>query len=780
MILNHGSALFRGCAAAAILAFAQPGRAQAQADPPVPPPVPASAAAAAAAPTAGIETIVVTSQRRSEDVQKVPITIQAYNARAIEALGIRSSTDLGAMTPNVSIALPSGAGAQPVVTIRGIGLNDFNSNNAGPNGIYVDEVYISAPGSQSFQIFDVDRIEVLKGPQGTLYGRNTSGGAINFISAKPTAEPVADLKLGIGSWRTTSLEGVLGGALGDGLNGRLAFIKNDSKGYFDNTLTGQRENGSNDYAARAQLAWVPVDGVALVGNVHGGQVSTRPNVYRHIGTLDPASGNPCSTADALAGRCVDAFGYGTPASFYSGAFNRQDKLRISNLGGSLRAELKLGDVRLTSITAFERNTKFHPEDTDAGPNRLLEIDYGVRSDTTTQELRAASEAGPLRWVAGLYHLQETLKQDQPVQAFVDFDNFFGAGAGDGLAQIAYDKNRQTTRSDAVFGQADYGWTDRLKFTLGGRYTSETKRFSTQASAQYQSTGLDVFGPVTPLWSFDESVHSARASGRLALTYAAADRLNLYGSVASGFKSGGFNGGFLSADPTEAKAQLGPVKPENVIAYEVGLKSQVLDRRLQFNVALFYNDYRDMQVFNQVPPVIPGGFDLEILTNAPKVHTSGVDLQLVAKPTAELTTTLNLGLLSTRIDRWNANNGTGSAVDYTGNRLPLAPRGSLSLVVDYRKDLADGTLGLLFDANYRSMQRFDVANDPLITQNGFWLANARASYSFGGGRYEAALYGRNLFDKQYLVGGINLSNPFGLVQQVVGTPRSVGATFSFRY
>jgi iron complex outermembrane receptor protein len=768
----------RGCVAAVSLACAQ--GVLAQASPPAMPPVPAAEPASAPAGAAALETIVVTAQKRSEDVQKVPITIQSYNTRAIESLGIRSSSDLGAVTPNVSIALPSGAAGQPVITIRGIGLNDFNSNNAGPNGVYVDEVYISAPGSQTFQIFDLERIEVLKGPQGTLYGRNTSGGAINFISAKPSAETTADLKLGISSWRSTRVEGALGGALGDSVNARLAFIKNDSKGYFRNAANGQRENGADDYALRGQLAYAPAEGFSLLANVHGGQVDTRPNVYRHIGTLDPASGAACSAAEALGGRCVDAFGYGTPQDFYSGAFNRQEKLRVSNLGGSLRVEASLAGLSWTSITAFERNTKFHPEDTDAGPSRLVEVNYGVRSNTFTQELRAAQDSGPVRWVAGLYHLQETLRQDQPVQAFLDFDAIYGAGAGNGLAQIAYTRNRQTTRSQALFGQGDYVWTDMLKLTLGGRYTTETKRFDTAASSQVQSTGIDAFGPVTPLWTFGESTRSAKASGRLALSYAAGERLNLYGSVASGFKSGGFNGGFLSADPTEARAQLGPVKPENVTAYELGLKSELFERRLQLNVAVFYNDYQDMQVFNQIPPVVPGGFNLQILTNAPKAHTTGVDLQLLAKPTSELTATLNLGLLSTRIDRWDSNNGTGSAVNFTGNRLPLAPRTSLQAVLDYRRAVGGGEWSLQFDASYRARQYFDVANDPLITQDAYWLANARTSYTFGDGRYEAALFVRNLFDKQYLVGGINLSNPFGLVQQVVGTPRAFGATFTYRF
>ena len=727
-----------------------------------------------------LETVVVTAQRRSEDVQKVPITIQAFTAKTIRDLGLTSSTDMGQVTPNLSIALPSGAGNQPIITIRGIGLNDFNSNNAGPNGVYVDEVYLSAPGSQTFQLFDLDRIEVLKGPQGTLYGRNTSGGAINFISAKPSSEASANLVVDYSSFKTSRVEGAIGGAINSDLSARLAFVKNDSDGYMHNALTGQRENGSNDYGVRAQLDWHPGETFDVLFNLHGGEVDTRPVQYRHVGTLDPATGQPCSTSDALGGRCVDAYGYGPPAGFYDGSFNRQQKLHVSNAGGSVNLTWSPSDITFKSITAYEQNRKLHPEDTDASPYRLVEVDYGVRSNTVTQEFRLSQTVGALHWVGGLYGLYEKLYQDQPVQAFLDFDRFYGADAGDGIAQISQDRNRQVTKSAALFGQADYALDDRWTLTLGGRFTSERKSFRTAAAAQYQVAAFGVLGPTQPLWAFDESTKSSRASGRVALDYQATEQMNVYGSAASGFKSGGFNGGFLSADPTEALRQIGPVKPETVVAYEFGLKSQWLERRVQFNLAFFYNDYKDIQVFNQIAPVIPGGFDLMILTNAPKAHTEGIDLQLVAKPTASLTTTFNLGLLQAKIDRWNTASGTGSTVDYTGHRLPLAPTTSLAATIAYRVPLGVNTLDLFADYNYRTRQYFDVANDPLITQKRYGLANVRASYAFDQGRWTVAGYVRNLFDKHYLSDAINLTNPFGFVQDVVGTPRTVGVELAYRY
>ncbi|MDR3507108.1 MAG: TonB-dependent receptor plug domain-containing protein, partial [Caulobacteraceae bacterium] len=223
--------------------------------------------------------VVVTAQKRSENIQKVPISIQAFTAKDIRALGIKSSSDLGQMSPNVDIALPAGAGNQPIIAIRGIGLNDYDTNNAGPNGVYVDEVYLSSPASQTFQTFDLQRVEVLKGPQGTLYGRNSSGGAINFISNKPTDYFTADLHAEYSSFNTFNVLAAVGGPIAPGLTGRIAIVKNDSEGYTTNALTGNKENGANNAAFRAMLEYKPNDQLKVLFNVHGGYVDNRPAEY---------------------------------------------------------------------------------------------------------------------------------------------------------------------------------------------------------------------------------------------------------------------------------------------------------------------------------------------------------------------------------------------------------------------------------------------------------------------------------------------------------------------
>jgi iron complex outermembrane receptor protein len=724
-----------------------------------------------------VETLVVTAQKRSENIQNVPISIQAFTSKDIQTLGIKSSIDLGAVTPNVDIALVAGPGNQPIITIRGIGLNDYDTNNAGPNGVYVDEVYLSAPSSQSFQTFDLDRIEVLKGPQGTLYGRNTSGGAINFITNKPTDQFTGKFHAEYGSFNTFNFEGAVGGPIAPGLDGRVAFVKNNSSGFFHNDLTGKSENGTNNYAARVELQAKPTSDLTLLFNIHGGQVNNRVTEYRHIGDLDPVTFEQCSVADSYAGKCIDLFGYGTPAGFYEGSFNRQEHLKVNNLGASVRADWALGSITLTSISAYEHNDKFHPEDSDASPNRLLEINFGVRSNTFTQELRAAQTTEKFDWVVGAYYLHEDLKQDQPIFILLDGDKFFGGpGSADGIAFQAFDRSDQLTNAYAVFGQGSYALTDQLKLTLGGRYTKEERGFQYDGAVQFQSGGMDHFGPLTPTADTHRSLSDSAFSWRVALDYRFAQGVLAYASVSTGFKSGGFNGSFLSGAPDEIALQLTPIRPERVTSYEVGVKSTLFDNRLLFDAATFYNDYRDMQVFTLVTSGL--GVPVNVLTNAPKAHTDGIEAQVVAKPFQGLTASVQVGILDTKLDKF-VSHVDPAQPDFSGKELPNSPHFSLAGLIDYKVPVGQGALDFQLSATYKSHQFFDTANDPYITQSGYWLENARIVYTAPGSHWEVAGYVRNLSDRKYLLDAFDLSF-VGFIQGIVGTPRTFGAEVNYRY
>ncbi len=725
-----------------------------------------------------IEEIIVTAQKRAQNIQDIPIAVSALDAQALKELGIKSSDEISEFMSNLQIALPAGKGNQPIIAIRGVGLNDTNTNNAGPNGVYIDEIYMSAPASQTFQTFDLDRVEVLKGPQGTLYGRNTTGGAINYISAKPTDETQATAHASYGSFNTYQIDGMVSGQVTDDVDGRLAFVHNGSDGYMENLRNGKTANGANDYAYRGLLQAKPNDDLTLLINLHGGRVDTRSTEYRQVGTLN-AGLSQCTNAQIAAGGCTDLYGYKAPRGFYKGNYNRDQNLKINSYGASVRADYVLASVTLTSLSAFESSNKFHPEDTDAEPNRLLQVDFGVRSRTYSQEFRAAGSGETYHWLGGLYYLKENLAQDQKASALLDLDTVYFPGIGNGNALIGSGRSTQATDAYAGYGQAEYEVLERTRLTLGGRYTYERKTFNTFALLSTETNGA--FPAPSPLYHAQENLSNGAASWRAALDYRLTAQVLTYASVSTGFKSGGFNGGILSTDPADALRQLQPIKPERVTAYETGFKSDLFGKRLRLNGAAFYYDYTDMQVYNLIPAAAVGGLPVAVLDNAPTATIEGVELEADAQPFRDLTARLNVGVLDTRMGHFISGAGTSQVSDFTGHRLPLAPKFSAEAIIEYAVAMPnDDQVKAQTSLSYRSRQFFDVRNDPLLVQTSYWLLNARVAYQTRDGRWEFAGFGKNLTATQYLNYAINLSSPFGLLEEVVGAPRSGGVEVTYRY
>jgi iron complex outermembrane receptor protein len=754
--------------------------------------------------SAGVETITVTAERRSENIQAVPESVTAFNAKQITDMGINASTDIAQHVANLDIALPAGAGNQPIITIRGIGLNDYDTNNAGPNGVYLDEVYLSSPASQTFQAFDLSDIEVLKGPQGTLFGRNASGGAVLFSSAKPTDDFTADFVADYSSYNTVNLQGGVGGPITDDLDYRFAFQYNNSGGYMHNLFTGGSENGENNWASRIMLQWKPNSSWRFLFNVHGGQVANRPNEYRHLGAVSAPffSGGACTSEATAAGQCVDLYGYGTPSKFFDGAWSRREHLDVNNFGTNLNAQYQWGTITFTSITAYDHSDKIHPENTDAAPDEMLDINFGVRNDTITQEFRASQQTDTYDWQAGFYYLWEGLHQNQPLFSGLDFDSTIGvpgicdypAGPFAGLCFQAFDQSYQVTNAYAVYAQGDYKITDKLKVTLGARGTYESKTFRYLGTVEYQDAGQGNFGPLQLIDSSYHTFYSGAFNYKAVVDYSFTDDVHAYGSISTGYKSADFNGSFLSNVPAITEQQLQPVKPEYVTAYEVGVKSSWFDNKLVLDGAAFYNDYRDMQLFLLAPPPAsacpgPGCLPNNVLSNADAL-TAGSDISIIGNPFEGFTAKADIGILTTKIVRSVGALAPGqpSPVD---EQLTLSPHSSASLTLDYTREVPGGVADVQFNANYKGHQFFDLAKfqngtvgsfleDPYTQQNGYWLVNARASYAFEDGRWEVAVFGRNLLNKQYYLDEFNLQNPYGFIQGIVGTPRVIGGEIDFKY
>ncbi len=743
-----------------------------------------------------LQEVVVTAQRRTQNLQDVPVSVQAVTSKDMQAAGIKAAQDLGQITPNVTIVSPIGAGNQPLITIRGIGLNDFDTNNAGPNGVYVDDVYISAPSAQNIAVFDLAGVQVLKGPQGTLYGRNTSGGAVVFTSNRPTSEFTSDLRLEYGNYNTMQLEAAVGGTIAENLTARAALVVNRSDGYFKNALSGGDpiDNVSNE-GVRLQLQYAPNDKLKIYFESVLGYVRNHPTPYGHIGTYVPgtqSSATPvmCTPAQAYGGQCVDLFGYGTPA-VWKGSFNRMQDLTNFVSINQFRTDYDFGPASLTTITSYQYNDKFHPEETDASPNDLITATYGVKSDAFTQEVRLAHVSSTLNWVGGLFYLHENLRQNQPITFFHDADLFggfgipAGPGAFDGIAQQSFDTSRQITDSFAVFGQGDYSW-DKFTLTLGARYTWEKKSFDYHGSTRFQSGGLGNYGPLQNFIDVNQSQSNSNITYRAAGSYHFTPLIQAYASVATGFKSGGFNGSFLSNDLQQALFQLKPIRPETVTSYEVGEKASFFDHRVNLNAAAFYNDYKNEQVFAGVPETLTTGNGMpitelvQLLTNAKKAHTEGVEIQLTAAPVHGLTIDLQPAWLQARLDDAGVPLFSGATSTLNGKELANAPRFTFTGTVNYRYDLASGDdINVRWNSNYRTHVWFDSTNDPYNQQDPYWLSNFNIEYEAHQG-WAVGAFVRNVFNKKYQLTSSDISSPFGFLEPVYGQPRMYGVSLNYHF
>jgi len=503
--------------------------------------------------------------------------------------------------------------------------------------------------------------------------------------------------------------------------------------------------------------------------------------FRSLGLLDTDTGDLCAPAAVMANQCGNVLGYVSPEGFYDGNYDRSDRLKSKNWGTAVRLNWDLGNVTLTSISAYDFDDKLHKEDTDASPFALLHIDYGVRSKTVTQELRLSGSGGGVNWVAGAYYLHEVLKQNQTGDLFRELRPLVPDGGADtggiytGGAPVLFARtlNRQTTEAAAIFGQAEIELMPALRATVGARYNHERKHFL--AASQFEDDFIDgtaIPGGVLPIYAFDNAKSFDNVSFKVGLDYDIAPDVMAYATVSTGFKSGGFNGGFLSFDPAEAAIQAQPFDEETLVAYEVGLKSTLFDRRLRFNAAAFYYDYKDLQLYTLIND---GTIPISLLDNAANAAIYGAEFEMIARPVDRLDITLNLGLLHTEIKDFVTFNA-----DYSGNRMPLSPKVNFSGVANYEVPVSDGlALAIQPSFSYRSSQFFSTDNNPLLKQQGYWLLGGRIALKDEDGRWEAAVFGRNLTRKKYINFAVDLTD-FGFVEQFQGQPRMFGVEFRVKY
>jgi iron complex outermembrane recepter protein len=680
---------------------------------------------------AGVGEIVVTAQRRSQNIQDVPISITAISGESLTQVGIRDPRDLSILVPG----LTSQAGTSATTTslfLRGVGIGDFNSNTTGAVGVYVDDVFLGANAGKLFNVFDSEGIEVLKGPQGTLYGRNTTAGAIRFSSRKPTDEFSANGAVSYGRFNEVQLEGGVGGPIiRDVLKARVAgtYLRRD--GWLLNRVTGNKLNDLDMWAGRAIVDFTPNSDVLVRAIVHGGQNRGGARQFQHRGAGVDFGGNP-NFADGVP---LDALGYAdTDGDLNAGDYDVEGQERVNVFGASLTANIDMGGVTLTSISAYEKVRRSTVEDTDASPNNVLTATYVDRPEQYSQELRLQSrDGGVISWIVGGYYFHDKLVTRSAfdiLRVLRDPGDLLGTfDPVNSIGNFAYPYT-QKTESWAAFAQADVKLTDRLTLTGGLRYSTDSIDFD------FHSFFDDVI--IVPVLDFTGSKTFRDLSWRAALSFQATDNLLFYASSSKGYNSGGFAGG-SSSDP----AQLQPFRSEKLYAYEAGFKSDLLGRALRFNAAAFYYDYRDLQVFVfDTSGVLP----VQRKLNAGNAELYGVEVELQAQPSRNFNAFINASFLHARYKNFTAL----AAEDYSGNSLVNAPEIAISAGFSLTQPLpGDSALRLRVDGSLQSETFLTPDNVRANRVESFGTANIRLSWLSSDEKLEFALWGKNVTGTRFV-------------------------------
>jgi iron complex outermembrane receptor protein len=687
-------------------------------------------------PGAALEEIVVTAQKRSENLQDVPISVTAFSGAALEARGIKSVLDLHSLTPGLTYTVQA---FQATPRIRGIGTTVSGAGNENSVATYVDGVYYASATGAVLSFNNVEQVAVLKGPQGTLFGRNATGGLIQITTADPRDEFQGDASIHYGSENTVGADLYLTGSLSENFAANFAAqFSNQSDGFGTNTFNGQDIHKNKNVGVRSKLKWSLGEATTAIASIDFGRETNAGPQFR------PVFGQrSLLTSYTYSGRIYD-----TDA-------NVQSSSEVEQRGISLNVTHQFASTQLVSISAYRKTDWNVVFDSDATPVDLLAVSVLEKDLQYSQELQLASTGdGALKWIVGAYF-------------------FHGEGANEpatirlpafGLTQVI--RSNQATDSYAAFAQGTYALTDATSLTLGLRYTDEEKELDSAGAIVLLGPGVTI--PATP---YTAKSQISKLTWRLALENEVSDGVMAYASYNRGFKSGGFNAFALNAPNT--------FEPEQLDALEVGLKSELLGGRLRLNAAGFYYDFENIQLntyVNSVPAIY----------NGEAAYVYGVDLDVAAAPTEALTLTAGLSWLHGRFRDFpivtTALLPTGGLVQgpfisASGKKLPRSPDLQANIGVEYTRALRTGNLKWAADYSYSG--RWYEAPENRLSQGAYSLVNASITWNLDDDdRRSFVVWGRNLSDSVYsnqLTAQVNHLDFINLA-----APRTFGATFTYRF
>jgi iron complex outermembrane recepter protein len=703
--------------------------------------------------------IVVTATKRAESLQSVPISVSAIGGDTLAKARVGSVDSLVTKVANLQLTSIVGDNT-PIFALRGVSMSDYSLNQSSPVATYYDEVYKGNFAFLGVTMFDLERVEVLRGPQGTLYGKNTTGGAVNIIanSAK-LGETSGYFSAGYGNYDRFDLNGAVNVPLGEKAALRIAGTYARADGWFKNVVPGKPDLASTDeYAIRGTLNFEASDTVRFV--LRASTSYQNPQNYGIYAQPEDVNRPGLDRWEI--------------------ASNIATKRKARTYSVALTSNFDVSDtLTVTSITSWDKGNLFVYEDTDGTASQLLEIPYTDRATQFAQDLRLTSDTGgPFDFILGAYFNREKVYNETAFEIGKDIDltgdNIVTAddcvegltnedGSDDGIACLFRNRFDQVKKSYAIYSDLKYQVTDAVTLRGGLRYTHDTGRQSGFRSDALGVDGSEVANLI-PLSSLSYSQDNL--SGKIGLDYKLADGNLLYASVSRGYRAPSFNAQAFF-DPSE----LSVAKPEQVTSYEVGAKTQFLDRRITLNVAGFYYDYRNQQFIN-VDPVLGS----QTLLNIPKSRIYGGEAELTIRASDRLTLHSGMGVLATKIQR-----GSVSGVDVSGNRLSNAPTFTFNATIDLT--LVDGDMGKLSvhpDVAYQSSQFFEVLNIPRLRQTSYALVGGHIDWESADGRFNASVWGKNLSNKFYFTSRLDLLAGFGFDYNHIGNPRTYGVTVGAKF
>lgn len=746
-------------------------------------------------------TIIVTATKREQDVQDVSISITALGGEQLQALGYTNAQQVTALAPGVSTVQPNGE-SNYSLAIRGASNSDFTTNVESPVALYVDEVYISQSSGSGFALFDTERVEILRGPQGTLFGRNATGGLAHYVSVKPGFDTEGYVNVGYGSFDTITAEGAFNLPMSDTLTSRISVSTTQGDGYVTNRVRpNDKLNNSNDVAARFQLLFEPSDAFEALINVRYGREDIRTGFFEYVsapvanGTPQPTTPNPALTGPGFEQGYTDLDG-----DVYAGAYDFRGFNELETFGTTLTMKADLGGANLTSITDYQKVDRNYIEDSDASPVNYFNFLLTTDASQFSQELRIDGSSGPIKWVAGLYYLDIDINDSNGgiAPGFIDdFGELLGAGplATDGVANGISAPYTQETQSYSGFGQIDWELTDQLELTLGARYIVDDREFAyANQLVLFPDSASDGLAPTTFIDNNVTPFASDRSdkmwSARAQLTYRPNPDLLTYISYNRGVRGGGYNAPLL---PTAelATPDFLEYDDETLNAYEVGLKWTLPDGLGRFNASAYYYDYQDYQVFSII--------GLDTFTLNGNAENYGFEAELFLNPTDGLDLLFGVGYIDATVTDVSGVTepivtpiGTIPAVLPAGvDAIPVqTPEWNLNGLIRYEApiDALDGALIFQADGQYRSEHFFSLTQAPASTENGYAVFNGSVAYKNDSSNWELRLSVDNIFEEEYLVQTFDLSGNllpaaegfFGLIEQYYGRPRTwrVSARYEF--